>query len=191
MGSRAFVTGAVLLTVVALTVGPTRAAEMKGVAVPDTVQVGEHTLTLQGIGLRKKFVFSVYVAALYLKTPSTDAAAVIGAEEPKRITLHFLRDVPADNIREAFEDGFFKNSQEKLDRLRARIDRFFALFDREAKEGQAVSFTYLPDQGTRVAVGEAEKGSIEGRDFMGALWAIWLGDVPPSHDLKRSMLGLP
>ncbi len=189
MGSRGFVTGAFLLAVVALTVDPTQAAEMKGVEVPDTAQVGEHNLTLQGIGLRKKFVFSEYVAALYLKTPSTDAAAVIAADEPKRITLHFLRDVPADKIREAFEDGFFKNSQEKLDRLRARIDRFFALFDREAKKGQVLSFTYLPDQGTQVAVGEAEKGSIEGRDFMGALWAVWLGDIPPSHELKRSLLG--
>jgi hypothetical protein len=168
---------------------PAGAVQVKGVEVPATVVSDGHTLTLQGAGVRKKFMFSVYVGALYLTTAASDAAKAIAADEPKRISLRFLRDVSVDAMRDAYEDGFFKNSQEKLDRLRPRIDRLVSFHDRELKEGQTLSYTYLPSTGTRVELDGVEKGAIEGRDFMEALFAIWLGEIPPSFDLKRAMLG--
>jgi len=165
------------------------AVQIKGVDVPDTVVADGHTLTLQGAGVRKKLVFSVYVGALYLTTATSDAAKVIAADEPKRISLHFLRDVPAAAMKETYEDGFFKNSQEKLDRLRARIDRLLSVHDRDLKEGQTLSYTYLPSVGIRVELDGVKKGVIEGKDFSEALFAIWLGDIPATPDLRRAMLG--
>lgn len=169
---------------------PVNAATLKGVDLPDTLDVDGQTLKLQGMGLRKKFLFSVYVGALYLVTPTPDADAAIGADEPKRISMHFVRDVGADNIREAFEEGFFNNSQEKLDRLRTRIDRLLSLFNGGVRKGTEVSFTYLPGEGTQVSFDGTQRAVLEGRDFMEALWAIWLGEVPADYDLKRGMLGL-
>jgi len=168
---------------------PGEAASLKGVEVPDSIQVDGHNLQLQGLGLRKKFVFSVYVGALYLATPTADAAAAIAADEPKRIEMHFLRDVGGENLEEAFREGFFNNSQEKLDRLGARIDALVRLFADGVKKGEAVTLTYLPEKGVTVAFAGADKGAIEGQDFMEALWAVWLGDVPADHDLKKGMLG--
>ncbi|RMG90456.1 MAG: hypothetical protein D6708_08385 [Candidatus Dadabacteria bacterium] len=166
------------------------AAELAGVSLPDTVTVEGQTLKLQGLGLRKKFFFKVYVGALYLATPTSDGNQAARADEPKRITMHFLRDVGADKLKEAFEDGFFKAAQERLDALRPRIDRFLSLFPEEVEEGQAVSLTYLPGKGTQVEIGGEIKGTIEGRDFMEALWLIWLGDAPADADLKKGMLGI-
>jgi len=49
--------------------------EVSGVTLPDTVAFEGKTLKLNGMGLRKKVVFKVYVAGLYLETPTKDAAA--------------------------------------------------------------------------------------------------------------------
>jgi hypothetical protein len=168
---------------------PGDAASLKGVTAPDSLQVDGHDLRLQGLGLRKKFVFSVYVGALYLTTGTTDAAAAIAADEPKRIEMHFLRDVGGENLEEAFREGFFNNSQEKLDRLGSRIDDLVRLFAGGVKKGEVVALTYLPEKGVAVAFDGAAKGMIEGQDFMEALWAVWLGPVPADHDLKKGMMG--
>ena len=42
------------------------AGELAGVTLPDTLKAGEKTLKLNGLGLRKKAVFKVYVGGLYL-----------------------------------------------------------------------------------------------------------------------------
>ncbi len=169
--------------------GPARAGEVAGVNVPETVQVQGHTLKLQGAGVRKKFFFKVYVGALYLANPSPDAARAVRADEPKRISMFFVRSVGEDKLRKAFEEGFFKAAQERLDTLRERIDRFLGFFAGGVRKGQAVHLTYLPGTGTVVSIGGRELGTIPGRDFMEALWGIWLGDVPADHGLKKAMLG--
>ena len=60
---------------------PVLAKEVAGVNVPESTTVEGKTLKLNGAGLRKKVVFKVYVAGLYLETPSKDAAAVISSDQ--------------------------------------------------------------------------------------------------------------
>lgn len=180
----------VLAGLVLLGAGAASAASLKGAEFPDAVQVDGKALALQGLGLRKKAVFSVYVAALYLTAPTSDADAAIAADEPKRIAMRFLRDVGAKPMEEAFRDGFFKNAQDRLDRLGPRLDTLVRFFAEGVKEGEEVTLTYRPGKGVAVAFSGAEKGVIEGADFMEALWAVWLGAVPADHDLKKGMLGL-
>lgn len=162
----------------------------EGVNLPLSLQAEGKTLRLQGAGLRKKLVFKVYVGALYLTVPTTDAAAALRADEPKRISLTFLRDVDAKSIRAAFEDGLFNNAQERLPALKPKVDAFLQAAVSDVKKGQELAFTYLPGKGTAVTLVGSPRGTVEGRDFMEALWSVWLGDVPPSADLKKGMLGL-
>ena len=169
---------------------PSRAANVKGVELADSVVFEGAALKLQGTGVRKKLGFSVYVGALYLKTATADAATAVRSDEPKQIVLHFLRDVGGSSLKEAFEEGFFNNAQERLDSLRSRIDALEGYLADGARKGQRVAFTYLPGLGTRVSVDGKDRGTIPGRDFMAALWAVWLGEVPASSDLKRGMMGL-
>ncbi|MCK5915774.1 MAG: chalcone isomerase family protein, partial [Deltaproteobacteria bacterium] len=49
--------------------------------------------------------------------------------------------------------------------------------------------SYTPGVGTTVKINDKTKGTISGRDFMSALWAIWLGSNPADGDLKEGMLG--
>lgn len=51
------------------------AAQLEGATLADTLKAGEKTLKLNGLGLRKKAMFKVYVGGLYLESPSKDAGA--------------------------------------------------------------------------------------------------------------------
>ena len=62
---------------------PTLAVEIAGVKVPDTVTAEGKTLKLNGAGLRTKLMFKVYVASLYLETPSKDSAAIVSSDQVK------------------------------------------------------------------------------------------------------------
>ena len=62
---------AVLLILAILPVAPAQAAELGGVELADTATVGDQTLVLNGLGLRKKAIFKVYVGGLYLPKKSS------------------------------------------------------------------------------------------------------------------------
>jgi hypothetical protein len=166
------------------------ALTVKGVSFPDAVVVGGRECRLVGVGVRTKIVISVYLGALYLATTPADAGAAIAADEPKRIVMHFVHSkVGAEAIREAWRDGFAGNSAATLPQLRERLERFSGWFDADLLKGEQVVLTYLPGQGTEVMLKGSVRGTIEGADFMRALWSVWLGEKPADGGLKKGMLG--
>jgi hypothetical protein len=163
------------------------AAELAGATLPDTLKTGEKTLKLNGLGLRKKAVFKVYVGGLYLESPSKDAGAVLAADQAKAIRMHFLRDLTKAQLVEAFQEGFEANVKDRVPQ-KAAFDRMLALVP-DVKEGSTLTFTYLPGKGTTLSAGSKDLGLFEGKGFADAVFAIWLGPKPPSDDLKKGMLG--
>ena len=181
---------AVVAAVLFLSASLVGAATMKGVSLPDTATIGGRECRLNGVGVRTKVVISVYLGALYLATPTGDAATAIAADEPKRIVMHFVHSkVGADAIGEAWRDGFSGNSAATLPQLKERLERFSGWFDADLLKGEQVLLTYLPGQGTEVVVQGKVRGVIEGADFMRALWSVWLGEKPADGGLKKGMLG--
>jgi hypothetical protein len=167
---------------------PAAAKELAGVTMPETLSAGDKTLKLNGLGLRKKAIFKVYVGGLYLETPSKDAAAILASDQAKAVRMTFLRDVSKSQLKDAFVDGFEANAKEKAAAQKAAIEKLTSLIP-DVKETQTLSFTYVPGKGTTVSLGEKELGLIEGKEFSEALFALWLGPKPPSEDLKKGMLG--
>ncbi|MDP2324350.1 MAG: chalcone isomerase family protein, partial [Gammaproteobacteria bacterium] len=164
-----------IATVMLLSATLAGAATVKGVTFPDAATIGGRECRLNGVGVRKKVVISVYLGALYLGTPTGDAAAAIAADEPKRIVMHFVHSkVGAEAMREAWREGFAANSAGMLPQLKERLERFSGWFDEELLKGEQIVLTYLPGQGTEVTVQSKMRGVIEGADFMRALWAVWL-----------------
>jgi hypothetical protein len=163
------------------------AGELSGVTLPDTLKVGDKTLKLNGLGLRKKAVFKVYVGGLYLESPSKDAGAILTADQAKAIRMHFLRDLTKAQLVEAFQEGFDANVKDRGPQ-KAAFDKMLALVP-DAKEGSTLTFTYLPGKGTTLSAGSKELGVFEGKGFADAVFAIWLGPKPPSEDLKKGLLG--
>jgi hypothetical protein len=166
------------------------AATVKGIAFPDTATIAGRECPLNGVGVRSKFFVTVYLGALYLATPTADAAAAIGADEPKRVVMHFVHSrVGADKLREGWAEGFRANAGADLPALAERLGRFSSWFDADLLEGEEVVLTYEPGRGTAVAVRGVERGVVAGADFMRALWSVWLGAKPADAGLRKGMLG--
>jgi hypothetical protein len=163
------------------------ASEVAGVKLPDTITVEGKALKLNGMGLRKKVVFKVYVAGLYLETPSKDPAAVLSSDQIKSMRLWILRSLKGSQITEAIVEGFEKNSKAQMGALKARLDKFNAMFP-DVTEGDQIEMTYVPGKGTIVTAKGTEKGVIEGKDFADALFSVWLGANPVQEDLKKALL---
>jgi hypothetical protein len=169
-------------------VSPAFAREVAGVTLPDTTTVEGRTLKLNGMGLRTKVVFKVYVAGLYLETPSKDAGAVISSDQVKQMELSLLRSLDHSKITEAITEGFEKNSKSQLAGLKARLDRLNSMIP-NVEKGDRITLTYVPGKGTIVSAKNVEKGVIEGKDFADALFSVWLGATPVQADLKKGLLG--
>lgn len=164
------------------------AAELDGVTIPDTAEVGGATIPLNGVGLRKAFVFAkVYVAGLYLETKTQDAKKAIDTDEAKRISMHFVREISHDQMNEGMDDGFAITAPHSLTKEKAELKGYFT---KPLKEGDVCNLDYVPGTGTTVTINGAKKGTIPGAEFMRALWGIWLGSNPPGGTaLRDGMLG--
>jgi len=164
------------------------AAEVAGVKLPDTVTVDGKTLKFNGAGLRKKAIFKVYVAALYVETPSKDAATLISSNQEKSVRLHMLRNVEGSKVSGAIAEAFELNSQAAMPQLQGRLDQLAKMIP-DVKDGDEIALTWIPDKGTQVATRGTTAGMIEGRDFSDALLSVWLGPNPLQDDLKKGLSG--
>jgi len=164
--------------------------EVKGVNFPETTSIDGTTCTLNGVGLRKKVIISIYLGGLYLEKPTNDTAEIIASEQVKQVYLNFLyKEVSSDQLIDAWNEGFEKNSPDKVSGLKDKIGRFNGYFSESIMKGETMVFTYRPGKGTEVAIKGTTMGTIEGKDFMEALFSIWFGPSPPSKGLKKGMLG--
>ena len=161
----------------------------EGITVPQTVTVDGTTLNLNGLGIREASMFqvNVYVAALYLETTSTDANAILASDTRKRIVLNFVHDVSADQIKEAFTDGFNNNGGGGAPLASRRTQLMGWMQDMVV--GNKMTFTYIPGTGLQVNVNGTNKGTITGADFQRAFFALFIGQNPPSRGLRVGLLG--
>jgi hypothetical protein len=169
---------------------PAHAKEFEGVTMPDTASVGGQSLVLNGMGLREKFFLNIYVGGLYLPAKTTDAQSAIDQDVPKKLVMHFQYSggVPKDKMLEAYEEGLTNNAGALKSSQAENLKTFYGwLTDMAA--GDEIVYEYVPGTGTTVFVKGQKKGTIEGVDFMKALFAIYLGKTPPTADLKSGLLG--
>lgn len=165
-----------------------RAGNLANINLPDTMQAGATTLTLNGMGLRTKYAFKVYVAGLYLPQKSTDPAAILQPNVPKRIVMHFVRNVSKSQLTDGFSESFQNNTPEAAKTLKPDIDRLFSALD-SVKDGEELVFTYIPGTGTSLAIAGKEMLTIAGPNFAKMLFSVWLGPKPPNAALKKGILG--
>ncbi len=173
---------------VAALAAPAFARELAGVSMPDSMAVGDKTVRLNGMGIRKKAFFKVYVAGLYLAAPSKDAAAILSADAPRLIRMEYVRSVGKEKIAEAFREGFQNNAPDLAAKQKAAIDRMIAAVP-EMKDGGVMVFTYEPGKGTTLSCDGKDLFSAPGKEFADAIFSLWLGPKPPSDDLKKGLLG--
>jgi len=183
----------ILLAALWLIPTPSLAATVAGVHLDDTITVAGAAapLHLNGAGVRKKFFFKIYVAALYLPAPARTPEAALAMAGPKRVVMHFLyHKVGRDKLTEGWEEGFAHNLDGATrEAMKARLADFTRLFP-DLGRGDTVDLDLVPGTGTEVRINGRLAGTIPGDDFYRALLRVWLGPKPADRDLKAALLGV-
>lgn len=170
------------------------AVEVGNVKVPDSAQVANTPLVLNGAGVRVKAIFKVYVAALYLADKKSTPAEVLSLGGPKRMQLVALRDISSDQFGQNFMDGISKNSS-KVERSNIinQLEKFGEMFASlsELKKGDVITMDWTPGVGTVASLnGKKIAEPFPEEAFFNAFLRIWLGPQPAYGPLKSQLLGV-
>lgn len=167
------------------------AAEVAGVKLDDSLRVGSGELVLNGAGLRSKLFIKLYVAALYVPQKATGAAAVLDASGPRRMQLRLLREIGADTLHGALEEGLANNNTAlELEAIKAQSEQFGSLMKSlgKVREGDSVTLDFTAD-GVAVSLNGEVRGKVASAAFGKALLKVWLGEKPADAALKKALLG--
>ena len=136
------------------------ARQMAGVEFDQVARLDgiDKELKLNGLAIRYKIFFKIYVAALYVEQTSQDPDFLIQHSGARRMLMHFIYDeVLVEKLVSGWLEGFKDNtSEEDFKLLKSRIDHFNAMFE-TLHEGDVVLLDYLPGQGTRVTIKRCRK----------------------------------
>jgi len=181
-----------LVAALLLAVG-VQAAELEGVQLDERAQVDGQALGLNGLGLRTRMFFKVYVAGLYLPRKVSSAQTAIEGPGPKRIVLVMLREASAEQFCDSIDAGLDKNHTDaELEKIQPQVDALYAKIRAigEAKKGMRIVLDYSPSAASTTLYidGAAQGEPIRGEEFFRALLRIWLGERPAEEELKRLLL---
>jgi len=164
------------------------AAQLAGVTLSDTATVGGQELVLNGMGLREKYFIDVYVGGLYLPSRTSDSSAAIAQDTPKRLQMTFVYNkVTRDQLCESYMEGL-ENNVSDPGPVQERFERLCGMLT-DVSKGDAITLDYVPGNGTAISHNGSALGTIEGADFMQALWSCYLGPRPPTGKFKRGLMG--
>ena len=184
-----------ILTVllIALLIGHTAMAaakvEIEGVSFKRTLDAGGVPLELRGYGLLRYMVFiKAYVGALYI-TPDAGSNDVL-APVAKRLELEYFHAIKGEDFDRATRIKIADNvTPFQLGKLQSRIDQLGALYQ-DVQPGDRYSLTFVPGEGTELALNGKALGTIPGKDFARALFGVWLGANPIDDDFRDVLLGV-
>ena len=177
-----------LLLLLPITLGTNAAA----VTVENVVFADSVTLAGQEVPLRNAVLFTylgfikVYVAALYL--PEGVGAEQVLADVPKRLEISYQVSIDAADFSKSAAPVLERNlGTVQLAELHGRLNRLNAAY-RDVRPGDRYALTYIPGQGTELALNNKPLITIEGADFASAYFGIWLGRDPIDSGLKQQLL---
>ncbi len=170
---------------------PADARRVAGIEIPETFESDGVSLVLNGAGIRTRYFLDVYVGGLYLKKTSTDAAAIMNADEPMAIKMWIVTGlITNDRMQKSIEEGFQKSTRGNTAPIREKINALIDVYDEEINDEDVFGLVYLPGQGLNVYKNGVYRATIEcGLPFKRALFGIWVSDRPVQTSLKHGMLG--
>jgi len=164
--------------------------KIKGVEVPAIIDTEKGKLLLNGAGVRTKYIFDLYVGALYLKEKNKDPKAIINQDAPQVIRMYIISDkITNKRMEETIKEGFEKATKGNTAPYKVKIDQLLQAFKEEIHNKDVIDITYIPGSGVKLYKNGKLKTQVEGLEFKKLLFTIWLGDEPADGDLKASMLG--
>ena len=164
------------------------ALEVAGVSLPPTISAGQGILTLNGAGVRKKFLVKVYVGALYAERKVASADELMRDPGEKLVRMCFVyKKVEREKIVEGFAEGLERNAPDVANSADAKA--FLSWFTRDFVAGDTVDIGFSPDGTVRVSQNGQVLGALRNPALARGVLGIWFGEKPADGALKKGMLG--
>ena len=168
-------------------------AKLGDVTFPGDVTVGGQKLLLNGFGMRFRFGFRVYAAALYTPTKLTKNEDVTKPTVAKRMQLVAQRDVKGDDFGKLFSRGMEENmTKEDFSKIINGVIRMGNIFA-EAKQfskGDVIIIDNIPGTGLVANFrGKPQGEPIKEPEFSENFFKIWFGKKPADDQLRQALLG--
>jgi hypothetical protein len=177
------------LFIFALLAQPASPAELKGVNMPDEIQVGEQKLVLNGMGARQYLFVNVYIAGLYLPSKNKSADAIINSTDTRQVEMQFKRAVEQEKLREVWRTALEKNaSKEEWPTLKPLSEEFLKIVPGVA-ENDRLTVLFNKDQ-VEISLNQKSLGRSHSARFGQVLLATWIGKFPATTALKDGLLGI-
>lgn len=147
--------------------------------------------SLLGVGLRTKTIARVKVYAIGLYVADSAFAGplkgktgtpelyreLVNGDFNKKIVMKFLRDVSANQVRDAFREGL----------KGANAEPWLAYFN-DTRAGQEYQIAWTPGVGLQTKVAGIDKPPLNDKALAAAVFAIWLGPKPVQDDIKKDLV---
>jgi hypothetical protein len=155
---------------------------------PPTVSIGPAKLVRNGFGVCEWgwVGLDLYEAALYLPERTKDAKRIIDLAAEKRIVMRFSRSLSKQQLARAWKAALRANVRDPKPH-EAQIERLSSWMV-DVEEGDTLTFTWFPEKGLEVRVGDRKVGTIEDGNFGPVFFQLFLGPKPPDENLKRALL---
>ncbi len=159
------------------------------VEVPDTIDLGDKRLVLNGAHLYEASIFEIdiFVAALWLETRTSRSGEASRCEGPVEFDFFWLHEPSLGQLTAPWRETMRANAGADLPRLEARIEQLMDAL-REPLEGDRWRFVYLPETGMTIYFNAKPVTTIVGRDFCQLFIG---GHVGPTADagMRKGLLG--
>jgi|GEM_PF-1919394 len=163
---------------------------LSGISVPSQVTVDGASLTLNGVGLRTMTILGIhgYVAALYVREPSHEAALLLAEPGPKLLEIHFVHAASRARVEAELRraramnchDGCSPGEGVSFNQLLATV--------RAVRPGDTTGYL-LSSDGVEVLFDGKPVTHIADPDFAHRLLAGMIGDHPPQDSVRNGLLG--
>lgn len=166
--------------------------EIAGVRFPTEKVVAGKTLKLNGVALRRAYIFvKVFAGAFYLEHPTRDATEAIKSDQIKQFDLRYLTDkATAKKLQEGFIEAMEKaNPPELVTKHHDLILRYASWLDKDMKPGATSVSTYIPGKGLTLWLMGEEKGTISDPEFIQMYYRYSLGKKA-DQTLRKGYMGL-
>jgi hypothetical protein len=169
------------------------ATTIEGVSFPEHFPINGQMLVLNGVGLRTVTLFhvKVYVAGLYLQRQSHSQQEILASRGTKVIVMRFIHAGSKEDVERQYRKGEQENcGAGECDP--ADAGDFEKLIAAAPAVAPGDTYTYvINDSGLQLYFNNKLVIELANRDLGYRILAGFIGDHPPSPELRQALLGLP
>jgi hypothetical protein len=173
----------------------TRSITTDGVTFAGDITLHGTALQLNGVGLRAVAWVKGYAAGLYLPRKAGSEAEVLVQTGAKRLRMHMLQEVEAEEFVKAFVKGVRRNTPaDAVARLEERMAQFSTTLRGlvKLKKQDVIDLDFIPERGLVLLRNGAQRGdAVAGEDIYAALLRCFIGIKPADREMKIGLLGGP